>query len=222
MEQNSKENLRSIAQSRFLEGLLNFQLKPGQLLSQREISQIINCSMPSVREALKILESKGIVKLIPHRGVLIKEITKKEVKDAYEVRLLIELKALDLFFDEMLKEEISLLIKKTKQLMSAKKRKGHSEIDVFKERNDLDKSFHRYIVSKLNNKLMSDFHQNTESISLLARINLPPHNHAQGQALNEHLEILNSILNNDKKSAKRALIKHLNEASKRAISAINI
>ena len=47
--------------------------------------------------------------------------------------------------------------------MSAKKRKGHSEIDVFKERNDLDKSFHRYIVSKLNNKLMSDFHQNTES-----------------------------------------------------------
>ena len=127
MEQNSKENLRSIAQSRFLEGLLNFQLKPGQLLSQREISQIINCSMPSVREALKILESKGIVKLIPHRGVLIKEITKKEVKDAYEVRLLIELKALDLFFDEMLKEEISLLIKKTKQLMSAKKRKENFE-----------------------------------------------------------------------------------------------
>ena len=178
--------------------------------------------MPSVREALKILESKGIVKLIPHRGVLIKEITKKEVKDAYEVRLLIELKALDLFFDEMLKEEISLLIKKTKQLMSAKKRKEHSEIDIFKERVELDKSFHRYIVSKLNNKLMSDFHQNTESISLLARINLPPHYHAQGQALNEHLEILNSILNNDKKSAKRALISHLNEASKRAISAINI
>ena len=82
MEQNSKENLRSIAQSKFLEGLLNFQLKPGQLLSQREISQIINCSIPSVREALKILESKGIVKLIPHRGVLIKEISKKEVKDA--------------------------------------------------------------------------------------------------------------------------------------------
>ena len=222
MEQNSKENLRSIAQSKFLEGLLNFQLKPGQLLSQREISQIINCSIPSVREALKILESKGIVKLIPHRGVLIKEISKEEVKDAYEIRSLIELRALDLFFDEMSKEEISLLIKKTKQLISAKKRKEHSEIDIFKERIDLDNSFHRYIVSKMNNKLISDFHKNTESISLLARINLPPHYHAQGQALHEHLEILNSILNNDKKSAKRALKNHLNEASQRAISAINL
>ena len=89
MEQNSKESLRSVAQSKFLDGLLNFQLKPGKLLSQREIAQIINCSIPSVREALKILESKGIVKLIPQRGVLIKEISKKEVKDAYEIRSLI-------------------------------------------------------------------------------------------------------------------------------------
>ena len=64
MGHDSKESLRSIAQSKFLDGLLNFQIKPGQLLSQREISQIINCSIPSVREALKILESKGIVKLV--------------------------------------------------------------------------------------------------------------------------------------------------------------
>ena len=91
MGHDSKESLRSIAQSKFLDGLLNFQIKPGQLLSQREISQIINCSIPSVREALKILESKGIVKLIPQRGVLIKVISKKEVADAYEIRSLIEL-----------------------------------------------------------------------------------------------------------------------------------
>ena len=221
MGHDSKESLRSIAQSKFLDGLLNFQIKPGQLLSQREISQIINCSIPSVREALKILESKGIVKLIPQRGVLIKVISKKEVADAYEIRSLIELKALDLNFDAMTKNEINAIIVKTKKLISSKKRNKHSEIDIFKERIDLDHYFHRYIVSKMNNKLISDFHQNTESISLLARINLPPHYHIQGQALYEHLEILNSILNNNKISAKKALKNHLNQASLRAISSIN-
>ena len=56
----------------------------------------------------------------------------------------------------------------------------------------------------MNNKLISDFHKNTESISLLARINLPSHYHIQGQALYAHLNILNSILNNNKTSAKKA------------------
>ncbi len=73
----------------------------------------------------------------------------------------------------------------------------------------------------MNNKLISDFHKNTESISLLARINLPPHYHIQGQALYEHLEILNAILNNNKANAKKALKNHLNQASQRAISSIN-
>lgn len=220
MEQNSKESLRSVAQSKFLDGLLNFQLKPGKLLSQREIAQIINCSIPSVREALKILESKGIVKLIPQRGVLIKEISKKEVKDAYEIRSLIELRALDLFFDEMSKKEIGLIIKKTKRLISTKKRKKHSEIDIFKERIDLDHHLHRYIVSKMDNKIISEFHRNTESISLLARISLPPHYHIQGQAMFEHLEILNAILNNNKSVAKKALNNHLKQAANRAMSSI--
>ena len=61
MEQTSKESLRSVAQSKFLDGLLNFQLKPGKLLSQREIAQIINCSIPSVREALKYLSQKALL-----------------------------------------------------------------------------------------------------------------------------------------------------------------
>ena len=149
-----------------------------------------------------------------------KEISKKEVKDAYEIRSLIELRALDLFFDEMSKKEIGLIIKKTKRLISTKKRKKHSEIDIFKERIDLDHHLHRYIVSKMDNKIISEFHRNTESISLLARISLPPHYHIQGQAMFEHLEILNAILNNNKSVAKKALTSHLRQAANRAMSSI--
>ena len=62
--------------------------------------------------------------------------------------------------------------------------------------------------------------QNTESISLLARISLPPHYHIQGQAMFEHLEILNAILNNNKSVAKKALTNHLKQAANRAMSSI--
>ena len=90
----SKPVLRDVAYGRLMELLLNGQLKPGLLVSQRELCERTDTSIGAMREALKRLEAEAVVSLIPQRGVMVREINQKEINDAYQLREFIEIPAI--------------------------------------------------------------------------------------------------------------------------------
>ncbi|AZN38986.1 GntR family transcriptional regulator [Paenibacillus albus] len=72
------------------------EFMPGSLLSENELSEILNMSRTPIRAAISRLEHDGLLVTLKNRGVLVKEISMKEVIDTMEVMYLFQMQAIDL------------------------------------------------------------------------------------------------------------------------------
>lgn len=64
--------------------------KPGDWLRQDDIATQLGVSMTPVREALDLLVSAGLAERVPYRGVRVREMSTKDVVEAYGLRLFLE------------------------------------------------------------------------------------------------------------------------------------
>jgi DNA-binding GntR family transcriptional regulator len=62
----------------------------GQRIIEAEICEQIGVSRTPLREALRVLESEGLVELFPHRGVHIRQPSMKEIQEMFEVMGVLE------------------------------------------------------------------------------------------------------------------------------------
>ena len=63
---------------------------PGERLRQAEIAQRLGVSLAPVREALRLLEAKGLVESDPHRGARVVPVTVRDVEEVAQIRKLLE------------------------------------------------------------------------------------------------------------------------------------
>jgi GntR family transcriptional regulator, trigonelline degradation regulator len=73
------------------------RLKPGARLVERELIAMMGVSRTVIREALRQLESEGLVAIIPNKGPVVRELTVEEAKDLYTIRAVLEGLAARLF-----------------------------------------------------------------------------------------------------------------------------
>jgi DNA-binding GntR family transcriptional regulator len=66
------------------------RLAPGSRLVERELTSMMGVSRTVVREALRQLESEGLVSIIPNKGPIVRELTLAEAKDLYSIRAVLE------------------------------------------------------------------------------------------------------------------------------------
>ncbi len=59
---------------------------PGERLKEVELAQSFNVSRATIREALRILEKRGLVVILPQRGARVTELSRKELEDLFELR----------------------------------------------------------------------------------------------------------------------------------------
>ena len=65
-------------------------LKPGESLVERRLADLLGVSKTPVREALIGLSSAGLVLVNPNRGVTVRSLGTDDLRQVYEVRLLLE------------------------------------------------------------------------------------------------------------------------------------
>jgi DNA-binding GntR family transcriptional regulator len=66
------------------------RLPPGSRLVERELTAMMGVSRTVVREALRQLESEGLISIIPNKGPIVRELTLAEAKDLYAIRAVLE------------------------------------------------------------------------------------------------------------------------------------
>jgi DNA-binding GntR family transcriptional regulator len=66
-------------------GLLRREYSVGQRLIEAELTQSLAVSRSTIREALKILASNGVVEIIPHRGAVIRGLTLADAENLLAV-----------------------------------------------------------------------------------------------------------------------------------------
>ncbi|TYP53755.1 GntR family transcriptional regulator [Thermosediminibacter litoriperuensis] len=72
------------------EAILGGSLQPGTRLVEREIARQLGVSRTPVREAIHKLEQEGLVRHIPRRGVVVAQISEREVHEVYMIRAVLE------------------------------------------------------------------------------------------------------------------------------------
>ena len=72
------------------EAILEGRLKGGDQLVEMELQRIFNVSRTPVREAIRELEKKGLVDLIPRRGAFVRSVSLNDVQEVFPIRAALE------------------------------------------------------------------------------------------------------------------------------------
>jgi len=118
--------------------ILSGRLKPRERLIEMDLISRFGGSRTVIREALKKLEAKGLVRTIPYRGALVADLTVEEVEEIYFVRAAIEKVAARLVTRNIRPGEIKSL----KRLSREVERHLRAKTDEMIKR---DSEFHRAI-----------------------------------------------------------------------------
>ena len=79
-------SLAKLVREALMDRILQGELPPGARVSEPEVCERLGISRVPVREALRELESSGLVVSRKHAGVFVREIDAAEVRDLYELR----------------------------------------------------------------------------------------------------------------------------------------
>ena len=98
------------------EAILNRTFLPGQRLVERELCELTGVSRTTVREALRQLESEGLVRLVANQGPVVAMMSADEAHDLYDVRGVLEALAASRFAATASDDEIARLVAATDRI----------------------------------------------------------------------------------------------------------
>jgi DNA-binding GntR family transcriptional regulator len=79
------------------QSIISGRMAPGSRLVERELISMMGVSRTVIREALRQLETEGLIAIIPNKGPVVRELTVAEAKDLYAIRAVLEGLAARLF-----------------------------------------------------------------------------------------------------------------------------
>nr|MBQ4457601.1 GntR family transcriptional regulator [Clostridia bacterium] len=85
-----RENAKEYALRVIKENIITWELVPGELVSEKSLSEALGVSRAPIREALQELDKSGIITIYPQRGTVISEIDFDRVKEAEFLRRTVE------------------------------------------------------------------------------------------------------------------------------------
>ncbi|ADO81891.1 GntR family transcriptional regulator [Ilyobacter polytropus] len=125
------------------------EYKKGHHILEQEIANELNISRAPVREGIKLLQNQELIKFIPRKGNYVNEFTMEDIKEIYDIRLLIETSVFEILINEkkLTEEDFQNLIKIIDEMVELAKKEGELSTKIM-NLNKKDMEFHRYIWNK--------------------------------------------------------------------------
>lgn len=189
--------------------ICNFELFPGQIVSDFTLSKEMGMSRTPIRQALERLERDDLIEDAgTGKSYQVSKITEEEIVDLFDAREGIEVMAIKLAVEKGITETRLIELERINSNMEEANKKGR-----IRDNFDADQQFHDYLVNISQNRKLIRFH---ESLLLqLRRVRMLSYLERtyQDKAFRDHQRILEGLRNGDKELAQRALAEHI-ETSK--------
>jgi DNA-binding GntR family transcriptional regulator len=206
-----KVNYAEMIVVRLREDIVSGRLRPNERLIESEVAQRMNISRTPVREALKLLETRGYLSRLPSGRLIVTDHSPSQIRNLYEVREALETMALRLACQRATEEEIE------------QARKIHERmLEVIRERNvnqfiELNSAFHNHLFSICGNEQLVSLlqtHRDQYFDRRLVRVfnvgdwrNMP----------RQHQKLLDAVRRRDPRLAEKAVHEHITTALRIAI-----
>lgn len=186
--------------------IFNFELMPGDRLSESELAQQINVSRTPLRQALQRLQHGGFVEAIPKVGWLIPTLDFDKFDELYEFRVLIECHAVRALCAS--DEDRSRLHKLSRiwQVPAKERLEDPRKVGA------LDEAFHLHIVDSIGNaEMLRAYREITERIRIIRRLDFF-NVERTAVTYDEHAQILAAIQKGREEEAQRLLRAHIEQS----------
>ncbi|MDR1702272.1 MAG: GntR family transcriptional regulator [Sporomusaceae bacterium] len=113
--------------------IIDQRFKPGEMLNERKLAQEMGVSRTPVREALRVLESEGLVLIAPYKGIYVSEITERQVQEVFQVRATLECLVVELALNNITPfhlKELGALLQKQAELAEQQQPAEFIRIDM--------------------------------------------------------------------------------------------
>lgn len=74
---------------RMAEAIVEERFAPGERLKEVELAAGFEVSRATIREALRILERKGLVSIVPQHGAQVAKLSREELEDMFDIRVVL-------------------------------------------------------------------------------------------------------------------------------------
>ena len=205
-------SLAKLVREDLLEHILNGDIKPGDRISEPDVASRLQVSRVPVREALRELESSGLVVSRKHAGVFVRAIEAKEVQDLYEIRSVLDsfagAKAAQLAAEP--RQELAQALEASIAVMQAAQKQAN--LAAYYSEN---LHFHWLIVQAAHNEQLSHTYQEVVQKLHLARLQSLSHVAGMKTSIAEHQSITQAIAHGDSERTKDLLATHVSSAYSR-------
>jgi len=193
----SRDWVFQVVRSAIIQGIL-----PGNMpLKQDEISAALKVSHIPVREAFRQLESHGLVRIYPNRGVVVAKLSQKEMEDVMDARIMLELGALRASIPFICPDDIV---------------KAREVLNQFAEKPDyynsykLNLALHCALYSPCNNEyLLNLIGQMHDNVDRFLHPYFDDSDNARLYSVDEHSQLIDACENHDAELATAILRTHL-------------
>lgn len=198
--------------------ILAGELAPGAKLTEALLAERLGVSRGPIREAFRILEEAGLVRLEKNRGVFVRSIPLDEAMEIYDLRAMLEEAAGRQLAERIAPEQLRTLRTMVEQ-MERLVRDGHDS-GAGDQYHLLNLGFHEALIDCVGNRKLSTLYRRVvKELSLLRRANLAGGRQIPASA-SEHRAILKAIAAGDGNAAAAALRAHVLQSKERTVASL--
>lgn len=191
--------------------IMSGEIPIGAQLRQAELANSFGVSRTPVREALRQLQTGGLIEVHPNRGAVVRVPAPWEVREAYEVRAELEALAASRAVTRLSKEQIETLREANEKMYERSQTMTETDLASAVDSQQGNDLFHTLIIGAGGNahlaKVINDINQTfPRNVTALLIFNDSRHRDKNYQ---EHKQIIDALADGDARKARRAMRDHV-------------
>ena len=199
---------------KLLAAIENGDLRPGDRLLETDLAQRFGVSRTPIREAIRRLETDGLVAHKPRVGAMIRVLAQQEIVELYEMRIVLEATAAQMAAKHASKAEIHTLKTLNAQMMQV-------ATDPYKVAM-LNRKFHGCILSEARNRFLAQSHNSlSHALVLLGKTTLESSERVK-DVVSQHDAIVEALKSVQPETAAKLMRTHMEASLEHRLNALQL
>lgn len=179
------------------------RLKPGERIRERELVALLGVSRSPLREAIRILETEGLITSLAYRGARVSDLSAGDLRDMLDVRIMLESFAARLAIERLDDAALQAMEEQVNRARAA-----GAQVDL--EANfELGLGFHDMLVAASGNRKVVQIHESLKRHQRRYQHFAFTRVGRDLRALDEHADIVTALRRRDLAAVEHGLRAHL-------------
>jgi DNA-binding GntR family transcriptional regulator len=209
--------LRELAYESIIEKLISRDFAPGEFVTQRQLVQRTGLPLGAIREIIPRLESEGLLRTVPQRGIQIAHVDLNLIREAFQFRVFLEKEAVATFTRSAPDAVLAALRREHEEMLALALARALTREEE-QAAQAIDWRLHDTFIDALGNSIISMAYR-VNSVKL--RLVHHERYRIDGRVvpvMREHLSVIEAIESRDPARAAEAVGAHIDNARRLALT----